>query len=120
MNSEQNESTDATHYLIFGPEAREKTKKVIVLMTDGEANKPTGAGADYARTAAAYAASLNVTVYTISLGNEADGALNQEIADISGGLHFDATGAGKIPLTVQLTEAFEQAANALKRVKLVK
>ena len=111
---------DATHYLIYGPEAREKTKKVIVLMTDGEANKPTGAGADYARAAAEYAASLNVTVYTISLGNEADVGLNQDIADITGGLHFNATGAGKIPLTVQLTEAFEQAANALKRVKLVK
>jgi len=111
---------DAAHYLTYGPRTRKNVQRVIVLMTDGEANKPSTGGAAYARAMAAYAAGLDVTVYTISLGNQADVELNQDIAEIAGGLHFDATGAGEKRLTKRLTEAFHQAANAMKRVKLVK
>ena len=68
---------------------------------------------------AAYAAGLEVTVYTISLGNGADLDLMQDVADIGGGIHFDATGTGEATLTARLTEAFRQAAAAMKRVGLV-
>lgn len=110
---------DAAHYLAYGAEAREGAKRAIVLMSDGAANRPSGNGPGYARTMATYAAGLDVTVYTISLGNGADLDLMQDIADIGEGIHFDATGAGESTLTAKLTEAFRQAAAAMKRVKLV-
>ena len=111
---------DAAHYLTYGAEAREDVGKVIVLMSDGYANRPDGNGPGYARAMASYAAGLDVTIHTISLGNDADLVLMQQIADITGGQHFDATGSGWGTLTAQLTEAFEQAAAAIKRVQLVK
>ena len=43
---------DAAHYLENGAEAREDARKVIVLMSDGAANRPTGNGPGYARTMA--------------------------------------------------------------------
>ena len=42
---------------------------------------------------AQYAAAHDVTVYTISLGNEADVVLMQQIAEIAGGERFDAAAA---------------------------
>jgi Flp pilus assembly protein TadG len=111
---------DAAHYLTYGPEARAEAEKAIVLMTDGEANRPSADAAGYARTMASYAASLDITVYTISLGNGADVILNQDIADITDGIHFDATGSGEETLTARLNESFGRAAAAIKRAKLVK
>ena len=111
---------DATHYLTYGAEARDEAKKVIVLMTDGEANRPSSNPSGYARDMARYAADHDVTIYTISLGDSADVNLNKQIADLTDGTHFDATGAGEDTLTERLTEAFRQAAAAIKRAKLVK
>ena len=110
---------DAAHYLTYGSEARAEARKSIVLMSDGHANRPSGNGPGYARTMARYAAGLDVTIHTISLGNDADVDLMQDIADITEGTHFDATGSGKAVLTERLTEAFRQAAAAIKRVQLV-
>ena len=111
---------DAAHYLTYGAEAREGASKVIVLLSDGAANRPSGNGPGYARTMAAYAADLDVTIYTISLGNDADLDLMQQIADITNGNHFDATGSGEEALTERLTEAFRGAAASMKRARLVK
>jgi hypothetical protein len=111
---------DAAHYLTYGGEARENVYKAIVLMSDGHANKPSSDGPGYARKMASYAAGLDVMVYTISLGNDADLGLMQDIANITGGEHFDATGAGQAELTSRLTEAFKKAAAAIKRVQLVR
>ncbi len=111
---------DAAHLLHHSPRARDSAQKVIVLMSDGHANRPTGDGAGYARTMAGYAASNDATVYTISLGNDADLDLMQDIADITDGEHFDATGSGVGTLTRQLTKAFQDAAAAIKRVQLVR
>jgi len=111
---------DAAHYLTYGPQARETAKKVIVLMSDGHANKPTGNGPGYALEMADYAAGHDVTVYTVSLGDDADVALMQAIADRTAGQHFDATGSGVDELTKRLTKAFKHAAEAIKRVQLVR
>jgi hypothetical protein len=111
---------DAAHYLSYGAEARDDVFKAIVLMSDGHANRPSGSGPDYARSMATYAAGLDVKVYTISLGNEADLVLMQDIAAATGGEHFDATGSGQAELTARLTEAFRKAAAAIKRVQLVR
>ena len=111
---------DAVHYLINSSDSRENAVKALVLMSDGAANRPSGNGPGYARQMAAYAAANDVKIYTISLGNDADLGLMQDIADISGGEHFDATGAGVNELTERLTDAFTQAAAAIKRATLVK
>ena len=88
------------------------------MMSDGHANKPPGNGPGYAREMAAYAASLDVKVYTISLGNSADTDLMEEIATATGGEHFDASGSGG-SLGDNLTEAFRGVANSLGRTQLV-
>jgi Flp pilus assembly protein TadG len=111
---------DAVHYLINNSDARGNSVKAIVLMSDGAANRPSGNGPGYARQMAQYAADNEVKIYTISLGNDADLGLMQDIADITGGQHFDATGSGVAALTERLTEAFRQAAAAIKRAAIVK
>lgn len=111
---------DAVHYLMNTPDARSQSIKAIVLMSDGMANRPSGNGPGYAREMARYAAENEVKIYAISLGNEADLGLMQDIADITDGTHFDATGAGEALLTERLTEAFRQAAAAIKRATIVK
>jgi hypothetical protein len=110
---------DAAHYLENGGEARSSAEKIIVLMSDGYANRPSGSGPAYARSMAAYAAGLDVKVYTISLGDGADLSLMQDIAQITGGEHFDATGSGEATLTDRLRDAFEDVAAAIKRTQLV-
>ncbi len=115
---------DGAHYLRNAPAARTEVnnvpvEKVMVMMSDGYANKPSGNGSGYALAMADYAASLGVTVYTISLGNSADVNLMEQIAARTGGRHFDARGSGEQALTQLLTHAFRQAAGAIKRAQLV-
>jgi hypothetical protein len=110
---------DAAHYLHHGAESREDAVKVIVLMSDGYANRPSSNGPGYARSMAHYAKGLDIKIYTISLGNGADLDLMRDIASITGGTHFDATGSGEAQLTERLTRAFEQAAADIKRTQLV-
>lgn len=111
---------DAAHYLTYGPGSRLNAARVIVLMSDGYANQPTDAGPAYAEEMARYAARRDIEIYTISLGNEADVPFMQRIADIGGGKHFDATGAGIGVLSERLTAAFRQAALSMKRMQLVR
>lgn len=113
---------DAAHYLNQQPEIRNEleVEKVIVLMSDGYANRPTHNAAGYALAMAEYAADRDISIYTISLGNEADLNLMNQIATTTGGEHFDATGSGEGELTEKLTDAFRQAASAIKNVQLVK
>ena len=46
--------------------------KVMIVMSDGHANRPDGDGPGYALSMAAYANGLGIKVYTISLGDGAD------------------------------------------------
>lgn len=110
---------DAAHYLENGSEARDDVEKVIVLMSDGYANRPRNDGPGYALAMAAYAASLDIKVYTISLGDGADVDLMQDIANATDGEHFDATGSGVDSLTSLLTAAFRKIASTIKRTQLV-
>jgi Flp pilus assembly protein TadG len=109
---------DSAHYL--NANARAEAKKVLVLMSDGHANKPEGNGPGYARDMAKYAKSLDTKVYTISLGNGADKQLMEGIAAVTGAEHFDATGSGQTELTARLTAAFRNVAGAIKGTQLVK
>ncbi|MFQ5733016.1 MAG: VWA domain-containing protein [Planctomycetaceae bacterium] len=111
---------DSVHYLINGSEARNTADNIVVLMSDGHANRPSASGPDYLRTMANYAKTNGVVVYTISLGSSADISLMKEVAQITGGKHFDATGAGEEALTAALTKAFQDVAADIKRTQLVK
>jgi Mg-chelatase subunit ChlD len=108
---------DAAHYL--DNNARDEVRKIIVLMSDGHANRPNGDGPGYALDMAGYAEGLEIDVYTISLGDDADIDFMTEIADITGAKHFDATGSGVTTLTQKLQDAFREAALAIKRSQLV-
>lgn len=107
---------DSSHYL--GLNARTGVERVVVLMSDGRANKPNGNGPGYALDMAAYAASQKIKVYTISLGNGADENLMQQIADATGGEHIIASGSGS-SLSAELVNAFEKIADAVKQTQLV-
>ena len=111
---------DTAHYLTYGAEVRSGAKKIIVLMTDGLANRPPDNGPGYARQMATYAANKGITVYTISLGNAADETLNQDIADMTGGKHFLAKGQNASVLTQALTTAFKGIIQDFKSSHLVK
>lgn len=108
---------DSAHYL--NANARPGIDKVIVLMSDGHANKPNADPAGYALVMASYAASLDIKVYTISLGSAADEDLMQQIADLAGGKHFIASGTSSSELTTTLTRAFKNIAGDIKPPQLV-
>ena len=110
---------DSAHYLDNSSYANDEARKAIILMSDGYANRPSTGASSYALQMADYAASLDVKVYTISLGSSADVDLMEDIADRTGATHFDATGSGESELTAMLEDAFQRAAAALKRPQLV-
>jgi Ca-activated chloride channel family protein len=108
---------DSGHYL--NANARNDVDKVIVLMSDGHANKPEGNGRGYAIDMARYVASLKIRIYTISLGSAADEKLMDDIASIGSGKHFVARGSSASELTAKLEEAFRHVAGEIKRTQLV-
>src|SRR2546428_1326420 len=71
---------------------------VIILLTDGPNTccPNQAAGDAQARLEAARAKANNITVYTIGLGPDADGALLQEIAMTTGGTYYAAPTADAI------------------------
>jgi Mg-chelatase subunit ChlD len=107
---------DSAHYL--SNNAREDVDRVIVLMSDGHANRPESNAAGYARDMAKWAAGLDIIIYTISLGHEADLKLMEDIATIGGGKHFEAQGTSS-ELPAKLKEAFRHVAGDLKQTQLV-
>lgn len=70
--------------------ARKNAKKVIFLMTDGEANLPSNAtvGKQTAITSAQKAISKDIQIYTIGLGSEADQETMATIASIGKGVFY--------------------------------
>ena len=76
--------------------ARTGAQKMIVLMTDGQANRPSYNAYGYALEQAQIAASKHYPIVTISLGNAADTGLMQQIADISDGVHFNVPGGESV------------------------
>lgn len=102
--------------------ARVGAFKMVVLMTDGVANRPSNptAAAAYVRSEAAACAAAGIPVVTISLGGSADVALMQEVADTTGGIHFNVPGGQTIEdLENQLKDVFRSIADQ-KPLKLVK
>lgn len=107
---------DSAHYLYSN--ARTGATKIVVLMSDGLANKPDGHGPEYAREVAAVVGAYGIRVYTISLGSDADLDLMADIAELTGGVHFAATGSSG-DIEAELHGAFKDVADAIKQLELV-
>ena len=76
--------------------ARPQSYKVIVLMTDGVANRPTGNPVGFAQDQADLCFAAGIKILTVSLGLGADQVLMQDLADRTGGEHFNVPGGGTI------------------------
>jgi hypothetical protein len=68
--------------------------KMLVLMTDGIANRPTdeSTARQLVLSEANACASAKIPVVTISMGAGADVGLMQQVADMTGGVHFNIPG----------------------------
>lgn len=104
--------------------SRAGTFKMIVLMTDGNANWVNGGvdseGADqYVLDEAQLCADAGYPIVTISLGANADSSLMDEVAEISGGVHFSVPGGQSVSdYTSDLLEVFQTIA-AARPLKIV-
>ncbi|TWT83233.1 von Willebrand factor type A domain protein [Planctomycetes bacterium CA13] len=107
---------DGAHYL--DANIRDDARGIMVLMSDGYANRPETDASCYAISMAEYAESLGIEIHTISLGDEADVDVMTAIATTTGGKHFDARGVDA-ELSDELTKAFRDIANEIKRTTLV-
>ena len=78
---------------------RSSARKVLVLLTDGNANVDQdgnftyAGGAAYALAAAQVAANLDYRIFAVTVGADANQELMQEIAEMTGGEHFHAAGS---------------------------
>ncbi|HPA25477.1 MAG TPA: VWA domain-containing protein [bacterium] len=84
-------------------------EQIIILLTDGRANKPAGPGfgeyapdVAYALAQADVAASLGIKIFTIGLDSEINATMLQEIATKTGGQYYFA------PTSAELDEVFQQ------------
>lgn len=102
--------------------ARSGAQKMLIVMTDGVVNLPTGnTTTDKAKviTEANLCAAAKIPVVTIALGAYADTALMQQVADITGGVAFVVAGGQPIAqVQAQLEAVFAQVA-ADRPLKLV-
>lgn len=102
--------------------ARTGVSKLLVLMTDGEANLPTGnvtTDKQKVRDEAYLCAAAKIPVVTITVGAGADTALMAEVATITGGASFIVPGGQPISaVQEQLEQVFSQVA-ADRPLKLV-
>lgn len=104
--------------------ARATARKVMILITDGNANvDESGRSSDdggkaYALAQAAAAKALNITIFTISVGQDADQDIMQQIADLTGGVHFHAEGSIE-QYSSQLSQIFA-AVGGRRSVELIK
>jgi Mg-chelatase subunit ChlD len=94
--------------------ARPGAFKMIVLMTDGQANRPydESYAKSYVLEQAQAVAQEKYPIVTVSLGNAADTGLMQQVADITKGVHFNIPGGqAVINYRANLLEVFRKTAN---------
>ncbi len=102
--------------------ARPGAFKMIVLITDGIANLPgTSTQAEnYVIDQAEECAAKRYPVVTISLGASADTSLMQQVADITGGVHFNVPGSSDVnDYEEQLKDVFRDIADG-RPLRMVK
>jgi Mg-chelatase subunit ChlD len=69
---------------------RASTVKMMLVLSDGMANRPENQGPSYARSTAQAAGNEGIVIHTISLGDTLDRALMQELAGYGQGMEFYA------------------------------
>lgn len=102
--------------------ARPNAFKMIVLMTDGKANRPSNesVGRAFALQQAQRAAENNIVIMTLGLGLDADRALLEQIAAMTRGIPLTIDGRTEITdFRPELLETFRTIANH-RPVRLVK
>ena len=93
-----------------------RTKKTVVLLSDGMANKPgyglptNDTAIQYALTYASQAANSSIRIYTISLGNATDINLMNQIANMTEGKHYHA------PTPAELYDIFQEIADRIPAI----
>jgi Mg-chelatase subunit ChlD len=91
--------------------ARPASLKMVILMTDGQANEPEGRANEFLLEEAQLCANNGYPVFTISLGTDADPVVMQRIADMTGGVHFNIpAGGGVAEYQEQLQQVFRKIA----------
>ena len=88
--------------------------RMMVLMTDGIANRPSSPAKakKYVLDEARKAADARIPIVTISLGTGADKALMQQVADMTKGTHFNIPGGHSVAqYEKELKEAFKKIAS---------
>jgi len=97
-------------------ESAMRTKKTIILLSDGMANKPgyglptNDTAIQYALTQTSAAANSSIRIYTISLGNATDINLMNQIAGMTQGEHYHA------PTPVELYDIFQEIADRIPAI----
>ena len=92
--------------------ARRGAFKMIVLMTDGQPNRPSWNSRGYLLDEAQRCADNGYPVITISLGASADTNLMQQVADITAGVHFNIPGGQSVAAYEEdLKDAFREIAD---------
>lgn len=101
--------------------ARLRSFRLMVLMTDGLPNEPNSSSQAEAAviTEANLAVTNKIKILTISLGAGADTGLMQQVADITGGIHFNVPGGQSASaMRTQLENVFREIASS-RPLKLV-
>lgn len=104
---------------------RKGAVKMMVLLTDGQANWANGgvnnnAAKQYVLNEAYLCADEGIIILTISLGAGADTALMNQVAEITAGRHFNVPGGQSVEeYSEDLTQIFRQVAGH-RPLKLVK
>ncbi|MGZ0170790.1 MAG: vWA domain-containing protein [Planctomycetales bacterium] len=90
---------------------RQDAYRVIVLMTDGVANRPSGTAEQWAIDQANLCKTSNIKIMAVALGLGADEDLMLELATITGGTQFIVPGGGTIAeYEAQLMQVFQDIA----------
>lgn len=101
--------------------ARPKAMRMMILITDGIANR-SSTGASPAQSAldeAYYAKAAKIKIMTVSLGAGADTDLMQQIADITGGEHFNVPGGQTVAQYADQLQAHFNTIAADRPLKLI-
>jgi Putative Flp pilus-assembly TadE/G-like/von Willebrand factor type A domain len=105
----------AANELLYGS-GRPTAAKIMVLLTDGIANRCYASGSNcgtttaetYADNQALAAANNGITIYTIGLGPDVNDSLLQSIADVGGGIYLNA------PTADDLQDTFDAIADSIR------
>lgn len=101
--------------------ARPKAMRMMILITDGIANR-SSTGASPAQSAldeAYYAKAAKIKIMTVSIGAGADTSLMQQIADITGGEHFNVPGGQSVAQYAEQLQGHFNTIAADRPLKLI-